>query len=345
MGQVRKSLAGGVIVLGVICTPALGRGVVLQIWPQKMSAEAGKYVLLPPQASLTDGDAVPFYHKAAQMLPDRKSDEQVQQYLKMPVVLLRMDQVDQLLKRYLDGFKCVAQAVKCRDCRWPAEKPETVMPKLSNYRRLAFAVRLWARHEIAQENYEGAILALQTGFGMGRHLTQNSTLLEFTVGEGIAAMMGTEVEAFVQAKDAPNLYAALAALPKPFLDVEKAIDVENKAAPSEPPAEGVAREIFESALVERAQLYSRIRATDKRLDRDLAALQCIEAIRSYAALHAGQLPQTLADVKEVSLPKDPMTGAAFRYTQTDAVAVLESPAPTAGNEEKDALCYEIIVNN
>ncbi|OHB67866.1 MAG: hypothetical protein A2Y77_01905 [Planctomycetes bacterium RBG_13_62_9] len=85
-----------------------------------MSAEAGKYVLLPPQTSLTDGDAVPPSHKAAQMLPDKKSDEQVQQYLKMPVVLSRTDQVEQVLKRYRESSKCMTQAVKCRDCRWPA---------------------------------------------------------------------------------------------------------------------------------------------------------------------------------------------------------------------------------
>lgn len=345
MKKLRGSLtvAAGVVFLSMICQSALGRGATLRIWPQKMSAEAGKYVLLPPAASLTDGDAVPLYRKAAQMLPDKRSDEQVQQYLKMPIVLLGTDQVEPVLKRYLDGLKCVAQAVKCRDCKWPAEKPETIMPKLTEYRRLAYAVRLWARSEIAQENYEGAILALQTGFGMARHLTQASTLIEFMVGEGIAAMMGTEVEEFVQADEAPNLYAALAALPKPFGDVEKTISSDHKPVPSEPPV-GVPRELHEMQLKMTAAADNGVRASAKRLDRDLAVLQCVEAIRSYAASHAGQLPRSLDDIKEVAVPKDPMTGAAFYYTQTDAVAALESPAPDAGNE-REALRYQIIVKN
>ncbi len=346
---VREGLVTGtaawMVVLGLICESALGRGVILTVHPQSVSAEASKYALLPPAAALTDGDAVALYRKAVQMLPDQKSDEQVQQYLEMPVVLSGMGDVEQVLKRYLNGFECLTQAVKCRNCRWPAEKPETVMPSLVEYRRLAFAVRLWARHEIAKENYEGAILALQTGFGMGRHLTQDSTLLEFVLGQGIVTMMRTEVEAFVQAKDAPNLYAALAALPKPFLDVEKAIAVEDKTKPSMPPVEGVARELFEIASKEREQMYKQIRTHCRRLDRDLAAWQCVEAIRSYAASHAGQLPQTLADIKDVSLPIDPMTGAPFRYTQTDAVAVLESPAPVGSNTGKDSLYYEIAVQN
>jgi hypothetical protein len=333
-----------VVLLGVACQAALGRGVKLTIYSQKVSTEAGKYSLLPPPASLTEGDAVPLYRKAAQMLPDRKSDEQVQQYLKMPLVLLRTDELEQLLKRYRASLKCVMQAVTCRDCKWPAEKPETVMPKLSEYRRLAYAVRLWARHEIAREDYAGAILALQTGFGMSRHLTRDSTMLEFVVGQGIATMMCSEVEEFVQADEAPNLYAALAALPKPFLDVEKAIEVENKAMASEPPA-GLLRGLHEENVKLRAEAGNKIRTTSKRLDRDLAAWQCVEAIRAYTASHAGRLPQTLADIKEVSLPQDPITGAAFRYTQTSGVAVLESPAPAGGTQEKDALYLQITVKN
>jgi hypothetical protein len=348
MVRVRKDrtvgVLAGVVILSVVCRPALGRDVKLTIYPQKMSAEAGKYSLLPPQASLTDGDGVPLYNKAAPMVPDEKFDEQVQQYLKMPIDQLPADQVEQLLKRYLERFKCLAQAVKCRNCEWPAGKPETIMVRLPGYRRLAYAVRLWARSEIAQENYEGAILAMQTGFGMGKHLTQAPTLLRFITGQGIADMMRTEVEEFVQAKDAPNLYAALAALPKPFTDVEKAIAIENEAVSSEPPTEGVARELFEMNLKSRAELHNKIRAVAKRLDRDLAALQCIEAIRSYAGAHSGQLPQTLADIKEASIPKDPVTGETFRYTRTGATAVLESPAP-AGGDEKDAVRYEITVRN
>ncbi len=46
------------------------------------------------------------------------------------------------------------------------------MASLPEYRKLGFLVRLQARYEIAQRNYEGAIRALQAGFGMGKHLTQ-----------------------------------------------------------------------------------------------------------------------------------------------------------------------------
>jgi len=91
-------------------------------------------------------------------------------------------------------------------------------------------------------------------------------------------------------------------------------------------------------------MHDRTRAIAKRLDSDLAILQCVEAIRAYAASHGGQLPPTLADVKDISIPKDPMCGEAFRYARTGSTAVLASTAP-AGGEKADEVHYEIVVKN
>jgi hypothetical protein len=337
-------VAVGVIILSVVCGPAFGRDPVkLVVHPQKASAEAGKYSLLPPQASLREGDAVPLYQQATKLLPDRKNDERVQEYLKMPIGQLPADQVEQVVKAYVESFKCAAQAIKCRDCQWPAEKLENIMRKLSEYRRLAFAVRLWARYEISQENYEGAVLALQTGLGMGRQLAQGPTTAQLLVGNAINSVMFAEVGQFVQTGEAPNLYAALAILPRPFIEVEKVIESDKKTIPSEPPP-GMTQAQYESELKQLPARYDQIRVQVKRLDTEIAALQCVEALRSYAVSHGGQLPQTLAEITEVSLPKDPLSGAAFRYQRSGATAVLESASP-AGGDAKDATRYEITLKN
>ena len=78
------------------------------------------------------------------------------------------------------------------------------------------------------------------------------------------------------------------------------------------------------------------------LERDLAMLQCVEAIRMYAAGHDGKLPQALNDVTDVPIPADPVYGRAFSYQVADGRAVLESPAP-AGEAAKDGLRYEITI--
>jgi hypothetical protein len=333
--------ATGVVFFSLVCGPALGRDAKLTIHPQKAPAEPGKYALLLPPASLTEGDAVPLHDKAVKTLPDKKSDDQVLQYLKVPIDQMPTDQVEQLLKRYIEGFKYVAQAVKCRECKWPALTVGTQL-NLDGYRKLVLALTLWARYEIAEGSQESAIVALRTGFGLAQHLVQGPGTAHFMYGATMAGGMRQGIEEWVQMEDTPNLFGILAALPRPFGDVEKAIESEKKALPSElPPGLKMTREQFGKQL---QGSHDGIRTLAKRVDSDLALLQCVEALRWYAASHSGQLPQALSDITEVSVPKDPMTGAAFQYTRTGATAVLESPTLIAG-EKKGNVRYEITVKN
>ncbi len=50
-----------------------------------------------------------------------------------------------------------------------------------------------------------------------------------------------------------------------------------------------------------------------RVDRRVAALRCVEAVRLYAAAHDGKLPASLDDIKDVPIPADPVTGKPFGY--------------------------------
>jgi hypothetical protein len=57
------------------------------------------------------------------------------------------------------------------------------------------------------------------------------------------------------------------------------------------------------------------------LEQRIAILRHVEALRMYAAAHAGKLPEKLADV-EVPLPADPFTGKPFGYAASGATAKL-----------------------
>lgn len=75
-----------------------------------------------------------------------------------------------------------------------------------------------------------------------------------------------------------------------------------------------------------------------RLDRRLAQLRTVEALRNHAATHANKLPASMADLPEGSpAPADPSTGRAFEYRLTDDGAVLASPAPPAVGSPEDAM--------
>jgi hypothetical protein len=62
-----------------------------------------------------------------------------------------------------------------------------------------------------------------------------------------------------------------------------------------------------------------------RLERKIDVLRVFEALRLYAAGHHGKLPETLANVTEAPIPKDPVTGKAFEYKLTGDRATLRGP--------------------
>ncbi len=289
---------------------------------------------------MIDGDAVPLYEKAIKALPDKAGDDQIRKWVDMPIDQMPLDQVEQGLANYMDSLKSVAKATKCRQCNWPEWKPGVEVPNLNleGYRRLAFVIRLWARLEIASDGYEGAVLALQTGFGMSRHVGQAPTIIQRLVATAVGEVVCKGVEELVQREGAPNLYPALANLPRPFVDMAKAIENERKVASSMPMDESL-RSQADSQL---KSAQDRTMIIEKRLESRLAALQCVEAIRTYMASHGGRLPAALADITEVSVPKDPMVDGPFQYTQAASGAVLESSL-AAGEDEKHRIHFEIAV--
>lgn len=61
------------------------------------------------------------------------------------------------------------------------------------------------------------------------------------------------------------------------------------------------------------------------LNRKVAALRVVEAIRDYLATHAGRLPSSLADIQAVPAPVDPISGQPFVWSVTDQVGTLRGP--------------------
>jgi hypothetical protein len=78
-----------------------------------------------------------------------------------------------------------------------------------------------------------------------------------------------------------------------------------------------------------------------RLDRQLDAFECIEAIRLYAATHR-RLPDRLEDIAEAPAPLDPMTGRPFEYRLEGGRASLSAPvAPPGFQHPSFGLRYEL----
>ncbi|GIW86434.1 MAG: hypothetical protein KatS3mg108_0758 [Isosphaeraceae bacterium] len=76
-----------------------------------------------------------------------------------------------------------------------------------------------------------------------------------------------------------------------------------------------------------------------RLDRRVAALRVVEAIRLHAAAHDGRLPNQLDDIDLVPVPVDPATDEPFAYAVEENEAVLS--AGRIENQTKTELAYRI----
>lgn len=88
--------------------------------------------------------------------------------------------------------------------------------------------------------------------------------------------------------------------------------------------------------------YAKIAFAQARLDRRIAALRCVEAVRLYAATHDGKFPASLSDISEVPIPIDPVTGKAFGYEVAGATAVLSAgPPPDETPQAHNTIRYEL----
>jgi hypothetical protein len=88
---------------------------------------------------------------------------------------------------------------------------------------------------------------------------------------------------------------------------------------------------------------NRTRQAQARLDRRIAALRVVEAVRLYAAAHAGKLPPALKDLP-VPVPTDPMTGRDFDYRLDGDRAFLEGLLPPGADPVRAlAFRYELTI--
>lgn len=100
--------------------------------------------------------------------------------------------------------------------------------------------------------------------------------------------------------------------------------------------EGPKMNIFSSLL---PALY-RVALLQARLERNVALLRTIEAMRMFAAEHSGQLPENLEKITSVPIPTDPVTGKQFIYQQVDKQnARLEAPVEPGSEENQQRPVY------
>lgn len=328
----KRVLIFTVVALSAVAS-AQTRTVELTLHPSKAAAPVQEYRLIPEVDKLTEADAVPLYEEAARTLPGgSQTDQNIREWLRTPMDQLPLEQMRSTLEQFGPTLALVEQAVKCRQCKWPAFNPNAYAPNLTEYRRVVNALALQARLQIAQGQYDKAVGTIGTGLAMARQLAEAPNLTQGLVAMSIGVLMCRELEQFVQMPDSPNLYESLKALPQPLVDLTGTMKIEIANLDN---YNFLIRRQFRKILI---PAHEKVRMTMSKLDRHVAALRCVEAMRLYAGAHEGKFPDKLTDITELDIPVDPVNKKPFTYDRRGAQAFLEAAAPK-GATARDAMQY------
>jgi hypothetical protein len=194
-----------------------------------------KYRLLPSFLELKPGNAGIVYTKISVEFGIRGDEyallNKVADWLDEPIEKLPRAEVEAALARHNDRLAEASRAARLETCDWQlpvrGEKPWLLMlPEMQGIRQVARLLALRTRLEIADHKYDDALRDLQTGFAMARHVADQPTVVGSLVGAAVAGLMLREVESLMRAPNAPNLYWAIMALPRPLVDLRQGMDAE-----------------------------------------------------------------------------------------------------------------------
>lgn len=217
-------------------TPTI-RTIQLQVDPAPEPRFALQYLLETPYMEQSPGNAALLYQTAIGQILEANQGEgaidrdTLNHWYSSPPETLPVKEVRTALSRFRSAFRNLETAAKCERCTWEYPIREEgftyMMPQLGEYRTLSRLLCLKARLEIRDGDMDQAFATLRSGVSMARNLGGGPSIIQHLVGVAIAAGMAREIEGWVQAADAPNLYWALTVLPDPLIDIRASIQMES----------------------------------------------------------------------------------------------------------------------
>ncbi len=196
-----------------------------------------KYELLPSIIERRPGNAAVLYNRMTAeritFFGDRELWENIRQWSEAPLAELRTDEVRQTFD-LPDVFHDLDRAARCESCDWqvPIGEEDSLGLLPSEFQQARYYAQLLAvraRIQIAEGRFDEAVRTLQTGYALARHVGQGPDLIHGLIGVRYALMMSEQVQAFIQQPGAPNLYWALTQLPRPLIDIRRAVEAEKHA--------------------------------------------------------------------------------------------------------------------
>ncbi len=204
--------------------------------PAAPAGPALRHHLLPQLHEMAPGNAADHYKQAIAELKKVSdttgAEGEIDSWLDLPPAELPRGQVRKVLEQYKEVYRLADRAARSEYCDWGiAERVRkmgigTTLAEVQDMRKLARLLALRARLDVLEGHTALALRDLQTGFAAARHVGKTPVLIGSLVGMALAAVTAKELDLFLSQPNAPNLYWALTDLPRPFIDLRRAMEGE-----------------------------------------------------------------------------------------------------------------------
>ena len=312
--------------------------------------------LLPPGRDRVSGNAALGYLRAATMTPETPRDpaeakklrERVEAWESLPDGQFPpAAELADFLRPYRPMFRGLDDAARMATCDWQqrigggSEEVAVALNAVQRHREAARLLKLRARLELAEGRTADALRTLQTSLQHARHVGEAGSLIDLLVGHALATIALTQAEQLTTRPNAPNLYWALATLPRPLIDPRPSLDGELRrtlaflpqlaALEAGPVSEAVAAKAFQDHI--KLMGGAEVNAADGP-EQALAGLAQAVALAALAPAARDEL--AARGWARASLDKMPAaqavlvrSAALYRELWDDQVALFFLPGPQA----------------
>lgn len=195
-----------------------------------------KYHFLTPPEDQLPGNAVPIYLRIVfeQSEGWRKAlSAEAPRLLELTSEEFLVDEADKLIDQFEGAFEQFSAASRRSYSDWEyvleGEDPLGItLSDAQSMRSFARLIALKARVKIRQGDLPAAVDSLRDGFALGQNVADGPFLVNQLIGIAISDLMLSEIEGFLRKEDAPNLYWALAELPRPLVSVRMGLANESR---------------------------------------------------------------------------------------------------------------------
>ncbi len=165
-----------------------------------------------------------------------KADEVPRPYcwMSMPLEKLPLEEIKEFLSWYGCQPRYLREAVRCRHCDFGHRPKETenpvsiLLPEIQSLRELVRVQVIRARVALAERRYDDAIEIIRQSYMLAKHLGQGQDfVVSNLIGIAIAGITWDATKDLIQQPDSPNLYWAIASMPKPLVDMRRSLGFES----------------------------------------------------------------------------------------------------------------------